>query len=68
MDVLLTITPISFQSIFGSMPNSTAPIGKPRPTDSSRVVAQLIRQPGCAVNVRKMAKNIRSLTTETIKG
>ena len=43
-------------------------INKPMLTNRQKVLSALIRSSGVVVNVRNMVKNIRNITTQTVKG
>ena len=43
-------------------------INKPMLTNRQKVLSALIRSSGVVLNVRNLVKNIRNITTQTVKG
>ena len=43
-------------------------INKPMLTNRQKVLSAVIRSSGAVINVRNMVKNIRNITTQTVKG
>ena len=54
--------------MFAKISSLNTSISKPKVSDRNKVVHAIIKSSGAVVNVRTLAKNIRNMTTEMVKG
>lgn len=57
-----------FQSLLVRGMTKNVRINKPMLTNRQKVLSAVIRSSGAVINVRNMVKNIRNITTQTVKG
>ena len=60
--------PFNFQSLLVRGMTKNVKINKPMLTNRQKVLSGIIRSFGAVINVRNMVKNIRNITTQTVKG
>ena len=56
------------QAVFAKCSTVTTLIGRPRMTDRCRIVQKIIKSDGPMINIRKLSKDMRNITTECVKG
>ena len=54
--------------MFAKISSLNISISKPKVSDRNNVVHTIMKSSGAVVNVRTLAKNIRSMATEMVKG
>ena len=57
-----------FQSLLVRGITKNVKINRPMLTNRQKVLSAVIRSSGAVINVRNMVKNIRKITTQTVKG
>ena len=62
------MVPFHFQSLLVRGMTKNVKINKPMLTNRQKVLSGIIRSFGVVINVRNMVKNIRNITTQTVKG
>ena len=60
--------PFNFQSLLVRGMTKNVKINKPMLTNRQKVLSGIIRSFGVVINVRNMVKNVRNITTQTVKG
>ena len=68
VNFLLIAIYLCFQAVFPKTGSTEIKLSKPKVTDKSRVVSATIRSSGPCVQLRMLTKNIKSITTDLVKG